>query len=471
MPKETKAKVVYRSLSELCELENNPRTIGKKDMERLKTSIKDNADYFEARPLILSNRTGKLVILAGNQRYKAALALGLSEVPTVLLEGLTEEREKEIIIRDNVSNGDWDMDILANEWNDELLTKWGVDVPAPQLGEAGSLGRDFIISPFTVLDTRAKVWQNRKKIWSQLFQSQKGRKEELTFADQLGKRYGGGNVSSTSIFDPVLCELMYRWFGVAGGGILDPFAGGSVRGIVAGCLGMKYYGNDLSSDQIAENRKQAQAVIDLQILEEENRPTWNCGDSVNISEIVEKEWGDQKFDMIMSCPPYADLEVYSDDPADLSNMPYDKFLEMYRKIIKDSVSHLKENRFAVFVVGDVRDKEGFYRGFVPDTIRAFEDAGMRYYNSAVLVNALTTAQVRARRSMRNRKLVKVHQNALVFAKGKPEGDLYEHFGDAEMVALFNEERELVENYEDVLVFTNATDVKKLRESFTEIKRV
>lgn len=234
---------------------------------------------------------------------------------------------------------------------------------------------------------------------------------------------------------------------------------------------MKYYGNDLSSDQIAENRKQAQAVIDLQILEEKNRPTWNCGDSVNISEIVEKEWGGRKFDMIMSCPPYADLEVYSDDPADLSNMPYDKFLEMYRKIIKDSVSHLKENRFAVFVVGDVRDKEGFYRGFVPDTIRAFEDAGMRYYNSAILVNALTTAQVRARRSMRNRKLVKVHQNALVFAKGKPEGDLYEHFGDAEMVALFNEERELVENYEDVLVFTNATDVKKLRESFTEIKRV
>ena len=225
MPKETKAKVVYRSLSELCELENNPRTIGKKDMERLKTSIKDNADYFEARPLILSNRTGKLVILAGNQRYKAALALGLSEVPTVLLEGLTEEREKEIIIRDNVSNGDWDMDILANEWNDEFLAKWGVDVPAPQLGEAGSLGRDFIISPFTVLDTRAKVWQNRKKIWSQLFQSQKGRKEELTFADQLGKRYGGGNVSSTSICDPVLCEFMYRWFGVGGGGYTRPLCG------------------------------------------------------------------------------------------------------------------------------------------------------------------------------------------------------------------------------------------------------
>lgn len=120
--------ILYRALEELKKLPNNPRTIKKDDMERLKKSIKDNPDYFEARPIILSNRTGELVILAGNQRYEAAKALGMDKVPTFLLEGLTEAREREIIIRDNVSNGDWDMDALANEWDTQELTDWGLDL-------------------------------------------------------------------------------------------------------------------------------------------------------------------------------------------------------------------------------------------------------------------------------------------------------------------------------------------------------
>ena len=126
--KQTEHQVEYRKLSDLHELKGNPRTIKRDDFEKLKTSIRNNPDYFEARPLILSDRTGRLVVLAGNQRLKAAKALGIAEVPTVLLSGLSEEREKEIVIRDNVSNGDWDMDILANEWDESALKDWGVDI-------------------------------------------------------------------------------------------------------------------------------------------------------------------------------------------------------------------------------------------------------------------------------------------------------------------------------------------------------
>ena len=125
------SEIIYRKLTDIKKLPNNPRTIKKDDMERLKKSIKDNPDYFEARPIILSNRTGDLVILAGNQRYEAAKALKMEEVPTFLLEGLTEAREREIIIRDNVSNGDWDMDALANEWDIDLLQEWGVEEIKP----------------------------------------------------------------------------------------------------------------------------------------------------------------------------------------------------------------------------------------------------------------------------------------------------------------------------------------------------
>lgn len=90
-----KTQIEYRPLSELKKLENNPRIIKKKDFERLKQSVKNNPDYFEARPLILSDRTGELVIIAGNQRYEAAKALGMEEVPTVLLKGLDQERERD----------------------------------------------------------------------------------------------------------------------------------------------------------------------------------------------------------------------------------------------------------------------------------------------------------------------------------------------------------------------------------------
>ena len=126
--KQIKNIVQYRPVSEIKELPNNPRTISKEDFDRLKDSIIDNPEYFEGRPLILSNRTGELVVLAGNQRLRAAKAVGMKEVPTIVLPGLTEEKEKEIIIRDNVSNGRWDMELLANDFDLQDLADWGVDV-------------------------------------------------------------------------------------------------------------------------------------------------------------------------------------------------------------------------------------------------------------------------------------------------------------------------------------------------------
>ena len=122
--------VIYRSTETLKKLEDNPRTITPEDMERLKESISNNPDYLEAHPIVLSDRTGELVIIDGNQRYEACVQLGMSEVPTALLHGPTEEREREIIIRANVLNGKWDEMILKDKWDIEELKDWGVDLPA-----------------------------------------------------------------------------------------------------------------------------------------------------------------------------------------------------------------------------------------------------------------------------------------------------------------------------------------------------
>lgn len=139
--KTPKQQVEYRALSEIKPLDNNPRYIKTEDFERLCSSVQNNADYFECRPIILSDRTGELVIIAGNQRYKAAQEVGLKEVPTILLHGLTEAKEKEIVIRDNVQNGKWDWDILSSEaWGSvDELQDWGVECSFLQHDEGADL--------------------------------------------------------------------------------------------------------------------------------------------------------------------------------------------------------------------------------------------------------------------------------------------------------------------------------------------
>ena len=138
MDKQIKNVVKYMNTSDIKELVGNPRTITKEDFDRLKTSIKDNPEYFEARPLIVSDRTGEMVVIAGNQRLRAAKALGIEQVPAVVLHNLTEEKEKEIVIRDNVSNGRWDMDLLANNYDIGDLADWGVAVNLKDDFEAAS---------------------------------------------------------------------------------------------------------------------------------------------------------------------------------------------------------------------------------------------------------------------------------------------------------------------------------------------
>lgn len=219
-----------------------------------------------------------------------------------------------------------------------------------------------------------------------------------------------GEATGTSIFDPVLCELAYRWFCPPGGLVLDPFAGGSVRGIVASKLGRRYLGIDLRPEQIAANETQAARMCD------DPKPTWIVGDSQCLPTLVT-----EPVDLVFTCPPYGDLEVYSDDPADLSMMDYPAFLAAYRAILAASVALLKPDRFACIVVGDIRDKRGFYRRFVSDTEQAFEDAGARLYNEAILVTAVGSLPIRVGRQFESaRKLGKTHQQFLTFSKGDPK---------------------------------------------------
>lgn len=141
-------------------------------------------------------------------------------------------------------------------------------------------------------------------------------------------------------------------------------------------------------------------------------PAWYEGDALDrLAEMPEA-------DLVFTCPPYGDLERYSDDPRDISNMDYPAFVDALRRILALSASRLRDNRFVVLVVGDFRGPDGSYRGFVGDTVEAASAAGLMLYNDAVLVTAVGSLSIRAGRYFSgSRKLGKSHQNVLVFAKG------------------------------------------------------
>ena len=290
------------------------------------------------------------------------------------------------------------------------------------------VAQKFLVAPFTVLNAREGDWQDRKRAWAELgIKGELGR-DAAAYGDisqfqaravkvansTTGKNScmlgitdnGDGGQCVTSIFDPVVCELAYRWFTGEGAQIIDPFAGGSVRGVVASCLGRKYWGCDLREEQILANRVQGETLCP------DNTPEWVCGDS--LAELDAAPMAD----FVFSCPPYGNLEEYSDDPLDLSHMKHSEFLVAYRAIIAKSCAKLKQDRFACFVVGDFRDKKGNYRNFVSDTIQAFLDAGMNYYNEAILVTSVGSACMRVTKQFESgRKFAKTHQNILVFVKG------------------------------------------------------
>ena len=294
----------------------------------------------------------------------------------------------------------------------------------PQRVPSSLLHAKFGWPPFSILNTISWDWQRRKDEWENLYRdSTKGRDVKRFNATPTNTFSARGieakEAESVSEFDPFLCELMYKWFSRPGDRVLDPFAGGCVRGTVAAVLGRDYFGIDLSGIQTEMNVSQffdvSTRYTDIQGIAD-----WCCGDSeVKLDQII------STFDMVFTCPPYYNLEKYTNDPKDLSNLPtYEDFLHKYSSILHKSAQKLEPNSFFVIVVSEIRASvsemnKSYYRGFVPDTIQILRDhCGLHYYNEIILENAIGSLPIRAPKNFdRSRKIGRHHQNILVFYKG------------------------------------------------------
>jgi len=664
----------YDKMINPLDLIGNPRNPNNHPKEQIKLLAHIIQSQGWRAPITVSNRSGYVV--RGHGRLQAALQYNADLVPVDYQDYKTEAEEYADLIADNriaelaVINEEQLTQLLAELSQESagidaeltgytteqiagLIEKYTDNSEQARQAATLTLQQKFIISPFSVMDARAGIWAERKKAWRDLgIKSEIGRGSDedktesgLVFArsSQPPSTYEAKNAyemktgkkisweefanlfpqemiqTGTSIFDPVLCEVIYRWFCPQGGTIIDPFAGGSVRGIVAALTGRQYTGIDLSERQIEANKenweelrhinitegataaapitedkrelktatgektinvsgkwarhefactenyikttchgtccqgagkvmisllpheaqqqekqgyatnngmlqpdpktgkcphkqtnglcglhntghkpfgciaspftlndsdtliirnrynmmkchgtgqpayktfrasldlilgneaerviqqieagkdniktkipaqtyenlkyldslKHADATHKITVKGNEQAPRWITGDSINIQDIAPGQ-----YDLIFTCPPYANLEVYSDAPEDISNKDYPEFIRLYREIIEKTAALLKPNRFACVVVGEVRDKQGSYYNFVSDTIKAFTDAGLKYYNEAILIMNFGSLPIRAGKQFKNsRKVGKTHQNILMFVNGNPE---------------------------------------------------
>lgn len=448
-----KQQIPYRmtKLDDIRPYERNPRVIPQAAVDAVARSIQ--AFGFRA-PIIVD---GQGVILAGHTRYKAAQQLGLAEVPVIWQSDITDIQARGYRIADNkvgelsawdrdaldaevrelagsvdavldaIGLADWELERILHETDvpqdflesEQRMSQYSRSTTLPSYKSAAAasngllpngdgsvpvarLTDDFIVPPFSIFDARQGYWIARNRYWREKI-GDNGESRE----DRLGLSFDG--FKGVSILDATLAEIVCKWFSPFSSQepirAYDPFAGDTTFGYVAGSLGLSFTGIELRPEQVELNKKKTP-----------ENANYICDDGQNILKYLEEN----SQDLLFSCPPYFNLEKYSDLPNDASNQSYDGFLQIYSNVLLRALKCLKDDRFAVIIMSNVRDEAGFYYDLCSETTRIMKQGGAGLYNEIILINCVGSACLRARLCMRNRKCVKCHQEVLVYYKGDPK---------------------------------------------------
>jgi DNA modification methylase len=193
--------IVKVKISEIKLNESNPRFIKDDKFKKLVKSIKDLPQMLDIRPIVVNK---DMMVLGGNMRLKACVEAGLVEVPIIIADNLTKEQEKEFLIKDNVSGGEWDWDMIANEWNEVELIEWGLDIPLDFQTELeaeeddydvpdGGIETDIVIGDlFEIGEHRLLCGDSTDS--DQVAKLMDGKKSDMVFTDPpYGVSYTGGH--------------------------------------------------------------------------------------------------------------------------------------------------------------------------------------------------------------------------------------------------------------------------------------
>lgn len=432
--------LVKLPITALEEFQGNLKDLTEENYARAKKSILKLKYSFAVHAW---ENEGKYYILDGHQRVRAMLKMAdegyaIPSIPTVLVEADSFKQAKEKVLAGTSQYGqmtgqglyefisesqlDWRDVVRDNRFPEIEPTAFigefygetdgaggggGLD-PDKYTDEKEPLAEKYIVPPFSVLDSRQGYWLTRKSEWrEEIGDGGESRENVLSRAnDNLVASVNDG----TSLLDPVLAEVLLKWFAPPKSNVLDPFAGDTIFGYVAKKCGHHFTGIELRSEQAGINNERCNKLKGKKY----GSAKYYCDSSENVDTYVEPETQD----FVFTCPPYYNLEVYSQLPGDLSNQDtYEDFKTLIYQILLKSVHKLKDNRFAAIVISDIRDGSGVYRNMCMDVMGIMLSCGLQFYNDLVLINSVGTAPLRANKYMRTRKVVRLHQNVLVFYKG------------------------------------------------------
>lgn len=210
-----------------------------------------------------------------------------------------------------------------------------------------------------------------------------------------------------SIFNPHLAMMIFSAYCPPNAKVYDPFTGECVLGFIAASMGHKFYGIEIRKEQVDFiEKKKKELSLDLYI---------KLGDSRKYESFRE-----EFFDFSVSCPPYYNLERYSDLSEDLSNAPtYKEFLLMLKESMKGVYKSLKKNCLSIWIVGNFRDdKTGELIHFNGDMVRLGKEVGFKLHDELIYWGASNVAMLRSGQFEANRKSVRVHEYIIIFKKGE-----------------------------------------------------
>lgn len=249
----------------------------------------------------------------------------------------------------------------------------------------------------------SSIWKPDKDITKYLKEiiNDKCQTRETLNANRSDRRHGVNN-GKCSVFNPHLAQMVYSAYCPKNAKVYDPFGGGGTRGYIGTKMGHNYTGIELRKEEcerIWEQMKQWGIHFNL-----------INGDSMDYIP-------NDKYDFIFTCPPYYDLEVYSNEENDLSNAKtYEDYLVMLGKVLFNCFNCLKENSFAIFVVGNFRNKKGELEHLNGDLIRLAKNNGFKLWDELIWEGASNVALTRCGKFEKNRKSVRMHEYIIILKK-------------------------------------------------------
>ena len=284
----------------------------------------------------------------------------------------------------NSIKGDWLR--LKSEWNDKI--------------EAAGLKYGVANPKFA---SREGCWQGESGFSNVVLTTRKI--EDGNVVKETGKSHNG----NASVLDPVVCEVILRFFmPTKGVRVYNPFGGGVQMGFVAGSYGYEYLSSEIRQNQCDTNNAICQDFYNTKWLKS------------NSSTFRPK----QKYDLVFSCPPYYKVEKYIDydgnsPEGEINSLPsYDEFLQTLFSGYKQAINVLNDNCFFVVMVGDSRDKNGAYYGCEAEHELFFKSQGLHIYNRITYLECEFTRLAQAKKTLDYRKFPKREQKILVFYKGE-----------------------------------------------------